>query len=100
MEAALRSLWDSLLYYLRCCIFGKNYEKNLREVVPDYTTLEDNAKNKRVSTKPFIARWVAERLQLDENNEGTIKMRQMLASVTALIPVEAGMLTRGASFAA
>jgi putative ATP-dependent endonuclease of OLD family len=71
----------------RYCIFGKNYERNLRELFHDYSSLEAASINQGVEAKPFVARWVAERLPLDPNNEGTKKLIATIKAIKALSPI-------------
>jgi putative ATP-dependent endonuclease of OLD family len=55
-------------------IFGSNFEDALREKLPGYTKLEDEAKESGIDSKPFVARYVAEKLPFDENEDGWILM--------------------------
>lgn len=66
------------------CVFGRNYEENLRDEFPGYTALEEDAKNEGVEAKPFIARWVAEKILLEPNHPGAQKLQAMIAAVSAL----------------
>lgn len=72
----------------RYCIFGKNYEENLRDAFSEYSSLESDAVNEGVEAKPFVARWVAERLTLDSNNVGTKKLKAIIAAILALTTEE------------
>jgi len=61
----------------RYTVFGKNFEEIMRVHFTNYAGLEDEAKKLGIESKPFIARWVAERLAENEDDEGWKKLRQM-----------------------
>jgi len=51
-------------------VFGKDFETSLRSIFPNYLDLEEEAKDIiEAGAKPFIARYVAEKLVEQKNNE-------------------------------
>jgi putative ATP-dependent endonuclease of OLD family len=51
-------------------IFGQNFEVNMRTLFARYGEVEEEVQGEGVDSKPFVARAVAERLELDENQAG------------------------------
>ena len=47
-------------------IFGSNFETILRDYFPQYTALEQQGREQGVDSKPFLARYVAEHLAVDD----------------------------------
>ncbi|HEX3553908.1 MAG TPA: hypothetical protein VIA62_11845 [Thermoanaerobaculia bacterium] len=61
-----------------------DFEKILRAHFPTYTKLEAQAWKEWVDTKPFGARWVAERIDYD-GSEGWVKFREMFLKIFVLL---------------
>lgn len=61
-------------------IFGQNFERTLREWFPLYGQHEDKARTAGIESKPFIAKWVAERLDRDEA-PGWAKIEEMVRAI-------------------
>jgi putative ATP-dependent endonuclease of OLD family len=72
------------IVYDRFAIFGSDFEKILRAHFPSYTRLEAQARKAGVDTKPFVARWVAERIE-DEGSEGREKMVEIVLKIYGLL---------------
>ena len=58
----------------RFSLFGDNFERTMRQFFPTYAALEAAAQAEGVEAKPFVARWVAERLPLNEDQDGSRKL--------------------------
>ncbi len=61
-------------------IFGRNFEETLRAWFPLYGQLEAEARHADIESKPFIAKWVAERLDRDDA-PGWERIEQMLQAI-------------------
>jgi putative ATP-dependent endonuclease of the OLD family len=72
------------LVYDRFAIFGSDFEKVLQAHFPSYKKLEAQARRAGVDTKPFVARWVAERIE-DEGSEGREKMVEIAIKIFGLL---------------
>jgi putative ATP-dependent endonuclease of OLD family len=57
-------------------VFGRDFERSMRQHFGDYAALEAEARHAGVDAKPFVARWVAERLPL--GGDGEAKLRSMV----------------------
>lgn len=68
----------------RFALFGANYEHALRGHFPAYAELEAAAAADGVTSKPFIARWVAERLELN-GDPGWEKLQRIRDRVRELV---------------
>ena len=66
-------------------VFGRNFEEELRDQLAGYADAETAAETTGIDAKPFVAKWVAGSLDLDEN-PGWEAFRQFAAAVRALIP--------------
>jgi putative ATP-dependent endonuclease of the OLD family len=66
-------------------IFGSNFEDALREKLSGYAKLEDEAKESGIDSKPFVARYVAEKLPFDENEDGWILLNVFAQFLRKLI---------------
>lgn len=67
----------------RFSVFGHDFESTMRQFFPRYTDLETEAQAEGVEAKPFIARWVAERLPLDTDTDGRRKLSSLVEMVRA-----------------
>jgi putative ATP-dependent endonuclease of the OLD family len=76
-------------------VFPHDYEASLREMFPSYETLEQEGRDVGVDSKPFLARWVAQRLEIDES-PGWDHMRQFAGRIRATVPEIARMPDRRA----
>jgi len=72
------------LVFDQFAIFGSDFEKVLRAYFPAYARLENQARRAGVDTKPFIARWVAERLDFDDS-DGWSKLGEIVVKIFLLI---------------
>lgn len=68
-----------------CTIFGQDFESEMRKNFAQYSKLEEQAKAHGVDTKPFIARWVVERLDPSSSDPGWQKVDEMVRRLKALI---------------
>jgi putative ATP-dependent endonuclease of OLD family len=59
-------------------IFGRDFETIMRFYFADYSKLEDEARAQGIDSKPFIARWVAERLDPKSSDLGWEKLDEMV----------------------
>src|SRR5690606_4169071 len=69
------------------CVFGTDFEICLRASFNSYEDLEAEARETGVTTKPFVARYVAEKLTVDNEHDGWQKMTRLKDSIAALVPV-------------
>jgi len=61
---------EDILIKDKYSVFGKDFETSLRSIFPNYLDLEEEAKDIiEAGAKPFIARYVAEKLVEQKNNE-------------------------------
>jgi len=67
----------------RFSVFGDNFEHTMRQFFPTYSDLERLALAEGVEAKPFVARWVAERLPLDGDHDGCNRLRRLVERVRA-----------------
>ncbi|WP_448601366.1 ATP-dependent nuclease [Thermoflexus hugenholtzii] len=65
-------------------IFGQDFESTMRFSFMAYAELEGQAKQQGVEAKPFIARWVAERLDPNSSDPGWQKVDEMVAKLRNL----------------
>ena len=66
-------------------VFGSNYEQVLRRNFADYSALEEQAKREGIDSKPFIARWVAERLEPKSGCPGWEKVQELAEKLQSKI---------------
>ena len=59
------------------CIMGVDFETTLRKHFDEYTNFEKIAINNSISSKPFIARFVAENLTFNKDEKGWQKIIEM-----------------------
>lgn len=67
----------------RFCVFGKDFEHSLREALPEYEKLENEAVEHVGDSKPIKARYVARKLEKDDS-QGWQKMEQLKESIEGL----------------
>jgi putative ATP-dependent endonuclease of OLD family len=77
---------DDWLVSDRHTIFGKDFEQSMRRNFSRYSDLETQAKDSGIDSKPFVARWVVERLDPNSNDGGWEKVGQMAEYLKRLIP--------------
>ncbi len=68
----------------RYTVFGKNYETAMRKSFKNYSDLEDKARDAGVDTKPFVARWVAEQLDVNAEDSGWSSVDNMIKALRTL----------------
>ncbi len=68
--------------------FGRNFEETLRGRFPKYEQLEEQARRVGIDTKPFIAKWVAERLGRD-GSPGWQKIEEMVKAILGEVRAQA-----------
>jgi putative ATP-dependent endonuclease of the OLD family len=78
----------------RFMVFGQNFEEALREAIPEYSQAEAEARAQGVEAKPFVARWVAERIRPGES-PGRTNLREFAEAIRALLPVQPSALGAG-----
>jgi len=66
-------------------IFGRDFETTMRRYFTEYASLEEEAKQFGVNSKQFIARWVAQRLNQDSEDEGWFKVEAMVEHLRDLL---------------
>ncbi len=70
-------------------IFGVDFESTLRDVLPGYKEIEDEAREELGSdSKPLIAKYVAERIEVGGKGEGSKTLKALAAAIRALEPPE------------
>jgi putative ATP-dependent endonuclease of the OLD family len=65
------------------CVFGKDLEKSLVAVFPEYEGLEVIVKAELGDSKPIVAREIAKRLQVEES-EGWAKLTELAEAIRSL----------------
>jgi hypothetical protein len=70
----------------RHTIFEKDFEQSMRSHFSQYSELEAQAKECGIDSKPFVARWVGERLDPNSDDRGWEKVGQMAEYLKRLIP--------------
>jgi putative ATP-dependent endonuclease of OLD family len=68
----------------RYTIFGIDFESTMRSHFADYSNLEEQAREQGMDSKPFIARWVAERLDPNSPDKGWKKVEEMVLKLRNL----------------
>ncbi len=68
---------DEWLVADRHTIFGKDFERSMREHFSRYSELETQAKDRGIDSKPFVARWIADQLDPNSGDRGWEKVGQM-----------------------
>ncbi len=64
-------------------VFGQAYEDAMRTHFARYASLEAEARSQGVDSKPFVARWVAERLDAGSGDPGWQKVGLMVEALRA-----------------
>ncbi len=67
-------------------IFGTDFEINLRDSFARYSELEGQARQTGIDSKPFIARWVVERLDSASGDAGWARVDEMIAALKKRLP--------------
>jgi putative ATP-dependent endonuclease of the OLD family len=62
-------------------IFGTDFETSLRANFGSYAELEENAKLAAIESKPFVARWIVERLDPSTSDIGWTKVGEMVEAI-------------------
>jgi len=68
----------------RYTIFGIDFESTMQSHFADYSKLEEQAREQGMDSKPFIARWVAERLDPNSPDKGWKKVEEMVLKLRNL----------------
>jgi len=71
------------------CVFSDDFEKTMRRLFPEYGTIESEAIENGGDGKPFIARYVAERLPFVESAPGWARWKELAEKIGALLPGDA-----------
>lgn len=66
-------------------VFGSNYKETLRRHFDAYAQLENQAKQEGIDSKPFVGRWVVDRLCPDRGCCGWSKVRELLERLRAKV---------------
>lgn len=69
-------------------VFGEEFERCLRKYFPNYETMEEKACEHGIDTKPFVARWVAQRLEPNDGAVGWDRVKNMVSAVRAMLSSE------------
>jgi len=67
-------------------VFGRDFESAMKEHFRGYTELEMKARQQGIESKPFVVRWVAERLQRSDTDPGWRKLERMIEILRAKMP--------------
>jgi len=67
-------------------VFGSKFEEVLRQNFNGYADLEDQARGEGAESKPFMARFVAERLEVNHRDAGWHKLRDLAHRIRAKLP--------------
>jgi putative ATP-dependent endonuclease of the OLD family len=67
-------------------VFGSDFETILRQSFPNYAALEAQAAEQGIDAKPFIARWVAEHMPVDEAHAGWQRFGDLAERLRAKLP--------------
>ncbi|RMD62572.1 hypothetical protein D6833_06720, partial [Candidatus Parcubacteria bacterium] len=81
---------DAWVVEERYTIFGKDFEHSLRSNFGHYATLESQAKQYGIDSKPFVARWVVDRLDSHSDDPGWGKVEEMVKYLRCMIQEEKG----------
>ncbi len=65
-------------------VFGTDYEKTMRASFRSYSELEDEGRELLGDTKPIVARYAADRLEVNETDIGWQKMTELKDAIAAL----------------
>ena len=67
-----------------CCVFGQDFEQVMRVSFSNYRQLEEEARQTIGDSKSLVARYIAEKLELNEEDTGWAKfknLKQMLENL-------------------
>jgi len=78
---------DDWKVHQKYTIFGIDFEEAMRAHFDRYSELEAQAKSQGVDTKPFVARWVVERLEPTSSDPGWERIDQMIAKLRGLLAI-------------
>ena len=78
-------LADEWIVTEKYAIFGKDFEETMRVYFHKYSTLENEAVEQGISTKPFKARWAAQRLDAESDYSGWAKIEEMVGYLKMLL---------------
>jgi len=67
-------------------VFGTDFETILRQDFPNYAGLEAQAAQQGIDSKPFIARWVAEQMPINEAHVGWQRFTHLADRLRARLP--------------
>ncbi len=76
---------DDWIVAERYTIFGRDFEEAMRVHFDEYSTLEDEAEKQGISSKPFKARWAAQRLDATSDDSGWAKIDVMIGYLRMLL---------------
>lgn len=65
-------------------VFGQDFEIAMRSFFDDYDDLEEEARDTGISGKPFVARWIAERLERNNEDEGWRYFQSLAEAISEL----------------
>ena len=82
-EELIRS--DELVVTEKYTIFGKDFEEAMRDHFGEYSALENEAEEQGISSKPFKARWAAQRLDPESDDPGWTKIDEMVGYLKILL---------------
>jgi len=68
----------------RFCVFGVDFETTMKASFEDYDQLEREVKEELGNSKHIVARTVAQRLELNEDDVGWESMTQLVEKLQAL----------------
>lgn len=81
--ASILAIGDTYQVKDKFCVFGTDFEKEMRKLFPSYKQLEDKAKQLYGDAKPIVARYVAQNLREDEQ-EGWQMYRKLAEAIKGL----------------
>jgi len=82
-EELIRS--DEWVVAEKYAIFGKDFEEAMRAHFGEYSALENEAEEQGTSSKPFKARWAAQRLDAESDDPGWAKIEEMVGYLKMLL---------------
>ncbi len=68
-------------------VFGVNFETTMRSHFPDYSSIEQSAKEIFGSSKPLVARYVAENINFVPGSLGYKKLEELKTKILSLQPI-------------
>jgi putative ATP-dependent endonuclease of OLD family len=76
--------FEDLLIGENFAVFGSNFEEVLRAKFPTYEDVEEEGRESGVDSKPFLARYVAEKIK-EDNADGWKEMKSLADSLRELL---------------